>query len=734
MPNLFEVTAKIALDTSEYERGLDKAGKQTSSFGDKLKSGLVNASKVAVAAVGTLSVAAVGATAKMAKAAMDAYGDYQQLQGGIETLFGSAAESVAENAKQAFETAGMSINEYYETSIQSAAALIKSLGDDRQKAADLMNMSIIDMADNVNKMGTTMEAVQNAYRGFSRGNFTMLDNLALGFAGTKQGMEELLEAAKNLSGVEYDINSYADIVEAIHVVQTEYGITGTTAKEASETLTGSLSAVRAAWRNLITGVANPTANLNELISNLVGTVKTALKNIMPILKQSLSGIAELIKEIAPVIADELPGLIEEVVPIFIESANSVVTALVNALPKMMDSIIKIAPKLIKSFVDTVTKLLPQIVALGLELVITLAEGIADNIDEIVPSIVDTILKIVEILTNPQSISRIVGAATKIIVALANGLIQAIPKIVDQLPKIITGIVDGLFEPDNINAIINAGINLFVSLVQNIPAIIKGICDSIPRIIEGVIGGLLGIDTKTSFSNAGVELAGEIFSDKDKINDKMSSAGVRMAGQVFSDKDGIKSEAESGGGLIANALVSGLETYDTVVAGAGRKAGEEFRQGFLEWIQQPFTKGKNLINWLFTGEWNPGGNETVDYTKGRHLQEVGPYRDANGDWHPGGNYWVSDGERVVIDNGYWSVVSDDPRYGREKVSQGIAKPVTEAGKKRYAEAQELFETYGRPYHKWPSLNNPLQVNVNAEIDGYVLAQAVGTIDNDERRMW
>ena len=664
MPNLFEVAARISLDTSEYERGLDKAGKQTSSFGEKLKSGLVNASKVAVAAVGTLSVAAVGATAKMAKAAMDAYGDYQQLQGGIETLFGDAAKTVAENAKEAFETAGMSINEYYETSIQSAAALIKSLGDDRQKAADLMNMSVIDMADNVNKMGTTMEAVQNAYRGFSRGNFTMLDNLALGFAGTKQGMEELLEAAKNLSGVEYDINSYADIVEAIHVVQTEYGITGTTAKEASETLTGSLSAVRSAWKNLIAGVANPTANLNKLISNLVGTVKTALKNIMPILKQSLSGIAELIKEIAPVIADELPGLIEELVPMFLSSVESIVNAIVKALPGITQAIIKVAPRIIRSFIDTVTNLLPQIVELGLELVITLAEGIADNIEEIVPAVISTVLKIVEILTNPENIRRIISAAVEIIVALANGLTESIPLIVKELPKIIDGIIEGLLggNGENLQRIINAGVQLFGALVDNIPAIVDTLIDSIPRIIDGLVGGITGTNSKQKIKDAGTNLMGNLFSDTTGIESEMKVDILGIIGRV--------------GDVLQSVDPARL------MRKIGISLASKLTGGFSD----------KVIAWL-TGTSLP---------EEAHISSSGASHKGGG-----GSFGEGAGQKYAIED-----YGPQPLTRNGRIVSGTAERVTAR----------------------PATEKSTQITVNAEIDGYVLAQAVGTIDNDEKRMW
>ena len=232
--NLFELSAKLSLDSSEYEQGINSAVQKSNTFGDVLKANLLSDTiRMGLTALWEALKRVSQAFIEIGKQAVEAYANYEQLAGGVETLFGDSAQKVLNDANQAFKTAGMSMNEYMETSIQSAASLISSLGGDQAKAAEMMNMSITDMADNVNKMGTTMEGVQNAYRGFSRGNFTMLDNLALGFSGTKEGMQELLDKAREISGFKYDISSYADIVEAIHVVQTEMGITGTTAREAA---------------------------------------------------------------------------------------------------------------------------------------------------------------------------------------------------------------------------------------------------------------------------------------------------------------------------------------------------------------------------------------------------------------------------------------------------------------------------------------------------------------------
>ncbi len=384
--------------TDELTKALGDAGAAgSSSFGSKFASGLKTMGVVAGAAVST---AAAGVSA-ITKSAVSSYADYEQLVGGIETLFGDSAETVLANASNAFTTAGQSMNDYMELSIQSAAALINSLEGDTAQAASLMDLSITDMSDNVNKMGTSMEAVQNAYRGFSRGNFTMLDNLALGFAGTKEGMQELLDKAQEFSGVEYDIDSYSDIVQAIHVVQEEMGIAGTTSLEASDTISGSIGSLSAAWQNLVAGIANPNADLGQLISNVVNSGIGALDNIMPIIEQALVGIAEALVTFAPVIGERLPALLDALLPSLIEASIGLVNGLVAALPEIISALIAQLPAIIDMIVNTILEMLPMIVSLGLDLILALADGIINALPELIPALVDVILTIVDKLTNPD---------------------------------------------------------------------------------------------------------------------------------------------------------------------------------------------------------------------------------------------------------------------------------------------------------------------------------------------
>ena len=363
--DFMKLRAILTLDSSAYEKGLDDAEKTASGFGGKVKSAVSGVAK-GMAVVGAAGAAAATAVGGIAKSAVDGYAESQQLVGGIETLFGEQnMGKVLQNANNAYKTAGMSANEYMNTTIQSAAAMINSLGNDQAKAAELMDMSITDMSDNVNKMGTSVEGVQDAYRGFSRGNFTMLDNLALGYSGTKEGMQSLLTKAEELEkqqgrSTKYSIDNYADIVQAIHVVQTEMGITGTTASEADKTISGSLASMKTAWQNLLAGLADPNADLGQLISNMVESGKTALNNIIPAFKQAVKGVAELIKAVVPIIKEELPGIIQEIAPPLIEAAAAVISALISALPTLINVIIDMLPEIMQTIGKAVSDAWPEI--------------------------------------------------------------------------------------------------------------------------------------------------------------------------------------------------------------------------------------------------------------------------------------------------------------------------------------------------------------------------------------
>ena len=458
---LFDLVASLKLDDSEYEAGLSESEQKAYQAGQNIGNGLKTVGSVAGKAIaGATAMAVTGVTA-LTKSAVSAYSEQQQLVGGIETLYKENASSMIQYANDAFKTAGMSANDYMTTAIESSAAMINSLDGDTAKAAEMTNMAIIDMSDNVNKMGTSMESIQNAYRGFSRGNFTMLDNLALGFSGTKEGMQELLNKAQELSGVEYDISSYSDIVEAIHVVQTEMGITGTTAKEAGETVSGSAGSMKSAWENLVASLARGE-NIEQNLNNLVTSVEGFAQNMLPVVEQSLTGIAELVGKLAPIIAEKLPVLMDEILPPLIEAVTALLQGLIEALPTILQVLIEALPTIIDTVLTAIIDMLPMIIGLGGQLIMGLAEGLVEALPELIPACVAAIMQIVTMLTDPDAIMQLIDVAGRLIVALTTGLINAAPQILAAMPQILLNIIRACIEL--IPQLIKTGLDLVVGLV------------------------------------------------------------------------------------------------------------------------------------------------------------------------------------------------------------------------------------------------------------------------------
>jgi hypothetical protein len=325
--DVFDLVAKIRLDSSEYESGVGKAQGTFSNLAAGIGKGVATVAKVGAAAVAAGTAGVVALT----KMGIEGYAQYEQLTGGVETLFKGSSDAVMKYAENAYKTSGMSANQYMETVTSFSASLIQSLDGDTAKAAEVADMAITDMSDNANKMGTSIEMIQNAYNGFAKGNFTMLDNLKLGYGGTQEEMKRLLKDAEAISGVKYDISSYADIVEAIHVIQEEMGVAGTTAREAASTIEGSLAMMKGAWENLVVGMADSNADMDTLINNFVESTAIAAQNILPRIEQTLIGIGSLVEKLAPVIAEALPKLIESVLPSLLAAGINLVSGLVSGI-------------------------------------------------------------------------------------------------------------------------------------------------------------------------------------------------------------------------------------------------------------------------------------------------------------------------------------------------------------------------------------------------------------------
>ena len=353
-----------------------------------------------------------------------------------------------EYANDAYKTAGLSANEYMETVTGFSASLISSLGGDTEKAAKYADMAITDMSDNANKMGSDMASIQNAYSGFAKQNYTMLDNLKLGYGGTKEEMQRLLEDAEKLSGVKYDISSYSDIVDAIHVVQTEMGITGTTAKEAEATISGSIGMLKSSFQNLITGLGDADADIDKLCDNVVNSFNSVVKNITPV-----------VRNLAKTVPNALEGILDAIAPL---------------LPELLEMGVGLFEALLSGF----TSVLPELMNTAASLVTTLVQGIIEALPELIESLVTTLL---------DAIPQIIETGVELLTALVENLPQIILTIVQALPQIITAVINALV--NNIPKIIETGVKLLTALITNLPQIIAEIVRAMPQIITGIVSAL-----------------------------------------------------------------------------------------------------------------------------------------------------------------------------------------------------------------------------------------------------
>lgn len=474
-------TNKSNKELKDMKSGFDDAGQGALKFGDLLKANVLGdfiTSGLKTVAGAVKQLGSVFLT--VGKEALDSYADYEQLVGGVETLFKDSSGIVENYANNAYKTAGLSANDYMETVTSFSASLLQSLDGDTAKVAEVSNMAVTDMADNANKMGTDMSSIQNAYQGFAKQNYTMLDNLKLGYGGTKSEMERLLSDAQKISGVKYDISNLNDVYQAIHVVQGELGITGTTAKEASTTIQGSVSAMKSAWQNMLTGIADDNADFEGLISNLVDSIGIAAENIMPRVKIIIDGIAALIPQLIGKIIDHLPEIMD--------AGSQIITQFVDSISTFAPEVGNSAFYVIEALITGIFENLPMILETGIELLTELINGISQTLPQLIPVMVDAVAGIAETLID--NIDTVVDAGINLIIGLADGLIAALPKLIERAPVIIDKLVTKLTDPDMIGRIIQAAGRLIselaIGLIQAIPKLLA----NIPQIINSIAKGLL----------------------------------------------------------------------------------------------------------------------------------------------------------------------------------------------------------------------------------------------------
>lgn len=456
--DVFDLFAKISLDSSEYEKGLKnakssasgltglfgKVGSAASTVGKGIFNVATNVAKVSVAAT-TAGATAISALTGLA---ISSYADYEQLVGGVETLYKTSADKVQQYAADAYKTAGLSANEYMNTATTFAASLVSSLGGDTEQAAELANTAISDMSDNSNKMGTAMSSIQDAYNGFAKQNYTLLDNLKLGYGGTKTEMQRLLDDANKLNAAQgnytnYTINSYADVVSAIHDVQNAMGITGTTSKEASTTIQGSVNATKSAWSNLVTGIADDNANFGQLISNFVDSATTAASNIIPRIEVALNGAAKLIESLVPPIMAELPSLIETVLPQLAQSAVNIVQTLVTGISANAAQLIDSAIQIITVLGNGIYQMLPTVAQSALQIILTLVSKLNENLPQMLDTAGQMLIAFVEGVS--EHLPDIMLAAASIVETLLTYFIEHLPDIVEGAMQMGDAVIDGIID-------------------------------------------------------------------------------------------------------------------------------------------------------------------------------------------------------------------------------------------------------------------------------------------------
>lgn len=557
MPSAEGISGKLS---SIIDGEADSAGK---SGGAKLSTALGGALKTGLSVVAGAAATGAAAVSAFAKEAVSSFGQYEQLVGGVEKLYGDAAGKLQKFADEAYKTSGLSANAYMETATSFSAALINSLDGDVSKAADMTDVAMRAMSDNVNVFGSDFTSVQNAFQGFAKQNYTMLDNLKLGYGGTKSEMERLIADANTYRAsigetADLSIDSFADVVQAIQSVQEAQNIAGTTNKEAMSTIEGSASATKAAWENVITAIGRGKG-MQEAFDGLIGSIFGGeeggglLNNIIPRIQTTLEGIGDFIATASPLIVEKLPPLIEGIVPSILEAGITLISALGDGLMQALPTLVPIAFDAIMEISNALIENLPTILTVGLELIVMLAQGIAEALPDLVPTIVDCVLMIVETLID--NVDMLIDAAIAIILALAEGLINALPTLIEKAPEIVTKLITALIE--NSPKLIMASVELIVMLA-------KGLIDNLPKIVE-----------------AGVKVVASIVEGVLKSISRAFEVGQNVVQRI---KDGIsKLDPKSWGKDLIDSFVQGIKDSIGRVMDAARDVANAVKDflGFSE---------------------------------------------------------------------------------------------------------------------------------------------------------
>lgn len=604
-----EISYKLTVDTKELKKGLEDGSKAVEKSAKDTKGKLANLAKGAASTAASVAkvvggaiaagtaAAAAGITA-IATSATKSYGDFEQLAGGVEKIFKDSADTVKQYADRAFADAGLSANDYMEQVTGFSQSLINSLNGDTARAAEIANKAIIDMSDNANTFGTDIASIQNAYQGFAKQQYNMLDNLKLGYGGTKTEMERLLADAEKFSGIHYDIDSFADVAEAIHVIQQEAAIAGTTQNEAAKTLTGSLGATKAAWANLITELGKPGGDIGAKMDDFIKSAKDFEGNLLPIFKRAIRGAVDLIASLAPQIIAEIPSLINELIPAALEAAEKLIAAIVEAFPQLVQSLANVTPHIVKAVVgitETLVANLPIFVQTLLELVLAVARAIIAELPRILKAIVKAVMSIIQILTAPENLSAILEAGVMLLEALVDSIPQILDALAVALPDIISSIVAFLVDPKTLALIIRAGVTLFMALVQAIPQILDALFQAFGNLFNNLWNKLQTVFT--DFAGRFGDAMGGVF--KRAVNGVIGFLEKFINGPIQAINNGIDAINVIPGvniGKLPRISIPRMETGGIVPSTAGGRLILAGEGGQDEWIV-PESKMASMIEQL-----------------------------------------------------------------------------------------------------------------------------------------
>lgn len=577
---------------SKLKSGADTAWNAISSMSGKAVGALNGVATVGLAGVGT----AVAALAGVGKSALDAYATYEQAVGGVDTLFKDASGTVQKYAAEAYRTAGVSANEYMTQVTSFSASLISSLGGDTAKAAELGNTAMVDMSDNANKMGTDIESIQQTYQSLARGNYAMLDNLKLGYGGTKSEMERLIQDANKVKQAngemgDLSIDKFSDVVQAIHIMQQQMGISGTTAKEAATTIEGSIGMMKAAWQNWLAELGKDNADINGLTTQLVDSVSTVIKNVGPRIAQIITGITAALPQLFASLGGTLPALVMQILPPVLGALGQLGTMLLTSattwistsLPQLLAQFQSWVTSSLPSFLQTgltmvtnllqgIVQALPQIASTAVTVLTTLLDGLSAQLPQLIPIGINAVLNLVQGILN--NLPQIIDSGLKLILGLAQGLINALPDLEGKVPILIGQLIGGII--NRLPQILQAGVQLLVALANGFVASVPRLIGAIPGMIGQIMNGFLSVNwgsvglniitgIATGIAGAAVRLVtAAVNAATNALNWVKRKLGIHSPSRVFRDQVGE---------MIGEGMAVGIdESASKVKKAAGRLTG------------------------------------------------------------------------------------------------------------------------------------------------------------------